>query len=161
MTLMTLGHHISTTRWLQPFWKHVDFSKHQNVVEYTESHAELGWLPSSRTWMATSVILLQRFYERTCVHSYGRRRRLWRSTRGCVTSMRVQTKSLLPSPGERDIELYGQVWPNFDWVRGGEAPGLCGAKCLTGCKEVTGLDGWSSRNMWRPCVWPPSILIKH
>jgi hypothetical protein len=79
----------------------------------------------------------------------------------CDIRMRVETKSLLPSPGERDIELYGQVWPNFDWVRGGEAPGLCGAKCLTGCKEVTGLDGWSSRNMWRPCVWPPSILIKH
>lgn len=45
--------------------------------------------------------------------------------------------------------------PNFDWVRGGKLPGLCGGRCLTGCKEVTGLDGWSSRQMWRPCVWPP------
>lgn len=45
--------------------------------------------------------------------------------------------------------------PDFDWVRGGKLPGLCGARCLTGCKEVTGLDGFSSRQMWRPCVWPP------
>jgi hypothetical protein len=45
--------------------------------------------------------------------------------------------------------------PNFDWVRGGKLPGLCGAECQTGCKEVTGLDGFSSRHMWRPCVWPP------
>lgn len=45
--------------------------------------------------------------------------------------------------------------PNFDWVRGGKLPGLCGANCITGCKEVTGLDGWSARQMWRPCVWPP------
>lgn len=45
--------------------------------------------------------------------------------------------------------------PNFDWVRGGKLPGLCGARCHTGCKEVSGLDGFSSRQMWRPCVWPP------
>ena len=45
--------------------------------------------------------------------------------------------------------------PEFDWVRGGKLPGLCGAECLTGCKEVSGLDGFSSRHMWRPCVWPP------
>lgn len=45
--------------------------------------------------------------------------------------------------------------PNFDWVRGGKLPGLCGAECQTGCKEVTGLDGFSSRQMWRPCIWPP------
>ena len=44
---------------------------------------------------------------------------------------------------------------NFDWVRGGKLPGLCGGECQTGCKEVTGLDGFSSRQMWRPCVWPP------
>jgi hypothetical protein len=45
--------------------------------------------------------------------------------------------------------------PNFEWVRGGKLPGLCGAECLTGCKEVSGLDGFSARHMWRPCVWPP------
>lgn len=38
----------------------------------------------------------------------------------------------------------------FDWVRGGKLPGLCGADCITGCKDVTGLDGWSARQMWRP-----------
>ena len=49
--------------------------------------------------------------------------------------------------------------PRFDWVNGGKLPGLCGAECLTGCKNVTGLDGWSSRQMWRPCVWPPEDEI--
>jgi hypothetical protein len=44
---------------------------------------------------------------------------------------------------------------NFDWVNGGKLPGLCGADCLTGCKETNGLEGFSSRHMWRPCVWPP------
>lgn len=44
---------------------------------------------------------------------------------------------------------------DFDWVRGGKLPGLCGAECQTGCKTVSGLDGFSSRQMWRPCVWPP------
>jgi hypothetical protein len=47
---------------------------------------------------------------------------------------------------------------DFDWVRGGKLPGLCGSDCLTGCKAVTGLDGWSSRQMWRPCVWPPEYI---
>jgi hypothetical protein len=50
--------------------------------------------------------------------------------------------------------------PKFDWVRGGKLPGLCGGECITGCKKVTGLDGFSSRHMWRPCVWPPEHLDK-
>ena len=59
---------------------------------------------------------------------------------------------------EIEVSSYGcrmKFGPDFDWVRGGKLPGLCGAGCMTGCKEVTGLDGFSSRHMWRPCVWPP------
>eukprot|EP00892_Ulva_mutabilis_P008553 jgi/Ulvmu1/606/UM001_0614.1 len=76
---------------------------------------------------------------------------------GCVTSMcAMQTKSALLMPTESaTLKFKMRFGPKFDWVRGGKLPGLCGGRCLTGCKEVTGLDGWSSRQMWRPCVWPP------
>lgn len=43
----------------------------------------------------------------------------------------------------------------FDWVRGDKLQGLCGANCIAGCRTITGLDGFSSRHMWRLCVWPP------
>ncbi len=38
---------------------------------------------------------------------------------------------------------------NFDGVRGGKLPGLCGGKCNTGGNVPTGYDGWSARNMWQ------------
>jgi len=37
---------------------------------------------------------------------------------------------------------------DFDFVRGGKLPGLCGGKCNSGGKKPTG-DGWSSRFMWK------------
>lgn len=38
---------------------------------------------------------------------------------------------------------------NFDFVRGGKLPGLCGAACNSGGDQPTGTDGWSARMMWR------------
>ncbi|KMQ50804.1 alginate lyase-like protein [Chitinispirillum alkaliphilum] len=38
---------------------------------------------------------------------------------------------------------------NFDFVRGGKLPGLCGADCITGGNRPDGYNGWSARIMWR------------
>lgn len=38
---------------------------------------------------------------------------------------------------------------NFDFVKGGKLPGLCGGKCYTGGNRPTTGDGWSARIMWR------------
>ena len=40
--------------------------------------------------------------------------------------------------------------PDFDFVKGGKLPGLCGGKkTITGGDECNGLEGWSARVMWR------------
>jgi hypothetical protein len=38
---------------------------------------------------------------------------------------------------------------NFDFVRGGKLPGLCGGKKATGGVRATGKSGFSARIMWR------------
>lgn len=38
--------------------------------------------------------------------------------------------------------------PDFNFVRGGKLPGLCGGSC-PGVEYPTGTDGWTSRLMWR------------
>jgi hypothetical protein len=38
---------------------------------------------------------------------------------------------------------------NFDFVRGGKLPGLCGGSCNSGGSQPNGFDGWSARMMWR------------
>jgi len=38
---------------------------------------------------------------------------------------------------------------DFEFMRGGKIPGLCGSECNTGGKIPTGSDGWSARCMWR------------
>lgn len=39
---------------------------------------------------------------------------------------------------------------DFDFVKGGKLPGLCGGpKTITGGDKVTGDEGWSARIMWR------------
>ncbi len=38
---------------------------------------------------------------------------------------------------------------NFDFVRGGKLPGLCGGECNSGGDPPDGTDGWSARMMWR------------
>jgi hypothetical protein len=160
MTLLTLSGITTAQQGCNRLWKHVDFSKHSGVTEYTETHAETDWLPSS--YMdgyfgdpSTKGSTNERAFIRTDDQSEKALEVLL--PKGCVTSAcAFQTKSLLPSAlDSATLSYMVKFGPNFDWVRGGKLPGLCGAKCLTGCKEVSGLDGWSSRNMWRPCVWPP------
>jgi hypothetical protein len=146
-------------------WKHIDFGAHDGAVEYTESRAEVDWLPAS---------YMDGYYGDPSTKGSTNERAFIRSDaavgnalevrlpKGCVgTSCAFQVKSLLPMALESATLSYKvKFGPKFDWVRGGKLPGLCGARCLTGCKEVTGLDGWSSRNMWRPCVWPPEHPTK-
>lgn len=38
---------------------------------------------------------------------------------------------------------------DFDFVRGGKLPGLCGGACNSGGSMPNGTDGWSARMMWR------------
>jgi len=49
--------------------------------------------------------------------------------------------------------LYSSYWLkpslNFEFVKGGKLPGLCGSQCNTGGAKPTGSDGWSARLMWR------------
>lgn len=76
--------------------------------------------------------------------------------KGCtVSSCATQAKMRLSrAVEEATFQFKLKFGPGFDWVLGGKLPGLCGGLCQTGCKEVTGLDGWSSRHMWRPLRWP-------
>jgi hypothetical protein len=41
---------------------------------------------------------------------------------------------------------------DFDFVKGGKLPGLCGSKCNTGGDVPSDTDGWSARLMWRDSV---------
>ena len=41
---------------------------------------------------------------------------------------------------------------DFDFVKGGKLPGLCGSKCNTGGNVPNDTDGWSARLMWRDSV---------
>lgn len=61
----------------------------------------------------------------------------------------VQFRCPLPSHQEMIAEYEVKFNPDFDFVKGGKLPGLCGGKCNTGGVQSTG-DGWSSRYMWRP-----------
>ncbi|MDR3013054.1 MAG: T9SS type A sorting domain-containing protein [Chitinispirillales bacterium] len=46
--------------------------------------------------------------------------------------------------------MFGSEGVNeFDFVRGGKLPGLCGGECITGGREADGYNGWSARVMWR------------
>lgn len=38
---------------------------------------------------------------------------------------------------------------DFDFVKGGKLPGVCGGDCNSGGNVPTGYDGWSARMMWR------------
>ena len=58
----------------------------------------------------------------------------------------------MPIGGDYD-ELYLsykiRFHDNFNFVRGGKLPGLCGDACNSGGSTPTGTDGWSARMMWR------------
>jgi hypothetical protein len=58
MTLLTLSS-INLLNKAATGLKHVDFSKHSGVTEYTETHAETDW-PRHHTWTDISVTHRQR-----------------------------------------------------------------------------------------------------
>lgn len=47
------------------------------------------------------------------------------------------------------LEYLVKFQADFDFVRGGKLPGLCGGECNSGGQKPTGNDGWSARVMWR------------
>ena len=70
----------------------------------------------------------------------------------------IQFAMGLPDTYEELYVAYDIRFANdFDFVRGGKLPGLCGASnnaapstgCNTGGGFPTGYDGWSARGMWR------------
>ncbi len=64
----------------------------------------------------------------------------------------LEFKAHLPSQGtSRSIFLsyWVRFAPNFQWVKGGKLPGVCGGTCPSGGAAVSGYDGWSMRMMWR------------
>jgi hypothetical protein len=56
--------------------------------------------------------------------------------------------------GSAAQSIYLSYWlrfgPNFQWIKGGKLPGVCGGSCPSGGAPVTGRGGWSMRFMWRP-----------
>lgn len=55
--------------------------------------------------------------------------------------------------GGKADTMFTSYWvrpsADFDFVKGGKLPGLCGSQCNTGGEIPTGSDGWSARMMWR------------
>jgi hypothetical protein len=64
----------------------------------------------------------------------------------------VEFKTRLPGSGS-GRSVYLSYWlrfaPNFEWVKGGKLPGVCGGSCPSGGAQVSGYGGWSMRLMWR------------
>lgn len=47
------------------------------------------------------------------------------------------------------LQFKVQFESDFEFVKGGKLPGLCGSQCKTGGNIPSGDDGWSARHMWR------------
>jgi hypothetical protein len=66
----------------------------------------------------------------------------------------LEFKARLPDAGHAgrstaSVSYWVRFSPNFQWIRGGKLPGLCGGSCPSGGADVTGRGGWSMRMMWR------------
>jgi hypothetical protein len=75
-----------------------------------------------------------------------------RYPQGCVGSQEcaIQARTRLDTAMDTAWVRYKLKFAeDFEWVRGGKLPGLCGGRCNTGCMSVSGTDGWSARIMWR------------
>jgi hypothetical protein len=65
----------------------------------------------------------------------------------------LEFKAHLPGgagPRSPFLSYWLKFAPNFQWIKGGKLPGLCGGTCPSGGAAVSGYDGWSMRLMWRP-----------
>jgi len=56
----------------------------------------------------------------------------------------------LEARDEAWVRYYIRFDSDFDFVKGGKLPGLCGGEANTGGHPSNGKDGWSARLMWRP-----------
>jgi len=75
-----------------------------------------------------------------------------RYPQGCVGSQEcaMQARTILDTAVDTAWVRYKvKFGDDFQWVKGGKLPGLCGGRCNTGCVSVSGEDGWSARIMWR------------
>lgn len=62
----------------------------------------------------------------------------------------AQWRTFLPQKRDTVTVSYRvRFGSDFDFVKGGKLPGLCGSKCNTGGNVPTDTDGWSARLMWR------------
>lgn len=59
-----------------------------------------------------------------------------------------QFKAKLDPGTEYTLEYRVRFDPDFQWVKGGKLPGLCGGDCNTGGNKPNG-NGFSTRYMWR------------
>ena len=76
--------------------------------------------------------------------------------KGCVgpndpTACAAQARVVLSEGSHDTLWLQYRILfePDFQFVKGGKLPGLCGSQCNTGGHIPKGDDGWSARNMWR------------
>jgi len=64
----------------------------------------------------------------------------------------IQIKARFPG-GKAVDSAWASYWvkfdDDFDFVKGGKLPGLCGNQCITGGNDANGYNGWSARIMWR------------
>lgn len=62
----------------------------------------------------------------------------------------AQWRAFLPQKRDTVTMSYRvRFGSDFEFVKGGKLPGLCGSKCNTGGNVPTDTDGWSARLMWR------------
>ncbi|MFP4466888.1 MAG: polysaccharide lyase, partial [Candidatus Goldiibacteriota bacterium] len=68
-------------------------------------------------------------------------------------SQHLNDFSLFPTAIAPRESMYARYYvrfdPDFEFVKGGKLPGLCGGACNTGGDQPDGTDGWSARIMWR------------
>lgn len=71
---------------------------------------------------------------------------------GCVgpNECAVQVKAFLLKEVDTALVSYNIKFDsNFEFVKGGKLPGLCGKDCITGGGSSDGTNGWNARLMWR------------
>ncbi|MCL2184180.1 MAG: hypothetical protein FWB85_12015, partial [Chitinispirillia bacterium] len=66
---------------------------------------------------------------------------------GIGSATAIQVKARFPG-GKASDTAWASYWvrfeDNFDFVKGGKLPGLCGNQCITGGNDANGYNGWSA-----------------
>jgi hypothetical protein len=121
----------------------VDFDRHPEGV-YSKSLLEADWHPSrsrgvneGRVWVVGGLEALR---GKCLAVTY---------LKGLI-GPDGGAQFMVKIPGHDDLSLEYQVkfQKDFDFVKGGKLPGLCGGACNTGGRKPAG-EGFSARYMWR------------